>query len=489
MLAAFCASITAIGITAATSISQLTSTFGIAVEEAKVKLDIATTTRVSTMAMEQSLYHLIVSKKPSEMRSAAIAAIKGASFLEESLQKLTIAMPKNQKVDYLNQLDHKVKPIRMQVITEGMHGDLPSATENLRNIGPLTLKIDSLSQEILKDGQEELLNVAKNNTSHGVHTIRVLSISIAVILIATIIVFISNLKLQTNQKSHIGQLQQINQKLENAQNQLVQSEKLASIGQLAAGIAHEINNPIGYVLSNFGTLEKHLTNCIGLMQLYIYAAEKYITDIEFRNWLISERTRIDFDYTRDDILTILRESREGVEQVRKIVLDLKYFSHTANHNEEWQQIDITRGLEATLNIVINQIKDHADVVKELEFLPKIQCLQSQLNQVFMNLLVNAAHAVEGRPRGTITIRTAATNEEIWIEVEDTGCGISQETLSHIYDPFFTTKPVGKGTGLGLSLSFGIVQKHNGRIDVRSNLGIGTCFRITLPIQQPDVSDA
>ncbi|MES2207952.1 MAG: ATP-binding protein [Pseudomonadota bacterium] len=280
-------------------------------------------------------------------------------------------------------------------------------------------------------------------------------------------------------------LTETNQQLKDAQEQLIQTEKLASIGQLAAGVAHEINNPIGYILSNFGTLERHLTNFIGLMQLYIYAAEKYITDIELRDWLISERVRINLDYTRDDILGILRESLEGVEQVRKIVLDLKYFSHTENDDEEWQWLDITRGLEATLNIAMSQIKNHADVIKELESLPKIQCIQSQLNQLFMNLLVNAAHAMEEvNHQGTITVRTGSTDEEVWIEVEDTGCGISKETLTHIYNPFFTTKPVGKGTGLGLSISYGIVQKHHGHINVHSEVGVGTRFRVTLPRQQP-----
>ncbi|MES2207680.1 MAG: ATP-binding protein [Pseudomonadota bacterium] len=278
------------------------------------------------------------------------------------------------------------------------------------------------------------------------------------------------------------QLTLTNQQLNEARDQLIQQEKLASIGQLSAGIAHEINTPLGYIFSNYGILERHLADFMGLMHVYVNAAELYTTDETLLKWLISERKRIDLDYTRDDILMILRESREGIEEIRKIVLDLKYFSHTAPH-EEWEWADIERGLEATLTIVMNQIKYHADVVQEFEILPKVQCFPSQLNQVFINLLVNAAHAMEDGARGVITIRTGKVDQQVWIEVEDTGCGIPKDVLNHIFDPFFTTKPVGKGTGLGLSISYGIVKKHHGNISVRSEEGIGTCFRVTLPIKQ------
>ncbi|MDH4284272.1 MAG: ATP-binding protein, partial [Gallionellaceae bacterium] len=160
---------------------------------------------------------------------------------------------------------------------------------------------------------------------------------------------------------------------------------------------------------------------------------------------------------------------------------LKDFSHV-DAGEEWHYSDLRKGLDSTLNIVHNEIKYKADVVKEYGELPEVECLSSQLNQVFMNLLVNATHAIE--ERGTITIRTGQQGEEVWMEVADTGKGIKPEHLTKIFDPFFTTKPVGKGTGLGLSLSYSIVQKHHGRIEVESEVGKGTTFRVWLPVKQP-----
>jgi two-component system NtrC family sensor kinase len=174
------------------------------------------------------------------------------------------------------------------------------------------------------------------------------------------------------------------------------------------------------------------------------------------------------------------ESRDGITRVKKIVQDLKDFSHQGG-DEDWQWALLHDGLDTTLNIVNNEIKYKAKVVKEYGDIPPIQCLSSQINQVLMNILVNAAHSIEGT--GTITIRTAERDDEVRVEVSDTGSGIAPEHMTRIFDPFFTTKPVGKGTGLGLSLSYSIVQKHHGRIEVESELGKGTTFRVCLPIRQ------
>src|SRR5574343_1138295 len=186
------------------------------------------------------------------------------------------------------------------------------------------------------------------------------------------------------------------------------------------------------------------------------------------------------DYLKEYIPTLMHESRDGIQRVRKIVQDLKDFSRV-DARQEWESVDLHAGIDSTLNIVNNEIKYKADVVKNYGPLPEVQCLPSEMNQVFMNLLVNAAHAITSE-RGTITISTGAEGPNVWVEVADTGAGIAQENLKRIFDPFFTTKPVGKGTGLGLSLSYGIVQKHSGHIDVKSEPGKGTCFRITLPVR-------
>jgi signal transduction histidine kinase len=190
------------------------------------------------------------------------------------------------------------------------------------------------------------------------------------------------------------------------------------------------------------------------------------------------REKLDLDFLREDISALMSESGHGIARVKKIVQDLKDFSHT-DENEEWQWTDLHQCLESTLNVVWNEIKYKAEVIRQYGELPQVECLPFQLNQVFMNLLVNAAHAIE--ERGIIFLRSGTLGGGVWIEISDSGSGIPPENLNRIFDPFFTTKPVGKGTGLGLSLSWGIVEKHGGRINVASEPGTGTTFRLWLPV--------
>jgi len=279
--------------------------------------------------------------------------------------------------------------------------------------------------------------------------------------------------------SNLRDQRSLNKRLEEAHNQLLQSEKMASIGQLAAGIAHELNNPIGFVHSNLGTLEGYVRDVMEIIDSYDQAAEEIGDDRPRFAAIERLKEDRDFGFLRQDIMQLMAESREGLGRVRKIVQDLKSFSHVSE--QDWQWADLLQGLDSTLNIVWNELKYKCTVVKEYGSLPKVYCLISQLNQVFMNLLVNAGHAIE--KQGTITLRTSCRGEnEVCIEVVDTGKGIAPEHLSRVFEPFFTTKPVGKGTGLGLSLSYGIVDKHHGRIEVESDLGVGTTFRVILPIQ-------
>lgn len=264
------------------------------------------------------------------------------------------------------------------------------------------------------------------------------------------------------------------------ESQLVQSEKLASIGQLAAGVAHEINNPIGYIFSNFGTLEGYLGNLLEMLNAY-EGAEREVNAPEVVARLASLRESIQLDFLKEDVPGLMRESKEGIVRVRAIVQDLKDFSRV-DSAQEWQWASLHQGIDSTLNVVASEVRYKADVVKEYGQLPDIECLPSQLNQVVMNLVLNAAHAM-GPERGRLAIRTGTEGDSVWLEVADTGCGIPPENLSRIFDPFFTTKPIGKGTGLGLSLSYGIVQKHRGRIDVHSEVGKGTTFRVVLPVRR------
>lgn len=267
-------------------------------------------------------------------------------------------------------------------------------------------------------------------------------------------------------------------------DQLVQSEKLASIGQLAAGVAHEINNPIGYVFSNIGTLEGYLASLFSMLDAY-EKAESAVNDPAVLAGMKALRQKVDLAFLKEDIPLLMGESKEGISRVKRIVQDLKDFSRV-DSTQEWQWANLHQGIDSTANIVANEIRYKADVVKEYGQLPDIECLPTQLNQVFMNLLVNSAHAM-GAGRGQIIIRTGAAGDKVWLEFSDTGSGIPEEIRQKIFDPFFTTKPVGRGTGLGLSLSYGIIQKHNGQIEVRSEIGKGSTFRITLPVKHVELA--
>jgi two-component system NtrC family sensor kinase len=277
----------------------------------------------------------------------------------------------------------------------------------------------------------------------------------------------------------IERLTEINGKLEDAQNQLLQSEKMASIGQLAAGVAHEINNPVGFVNSNLGSLKNEVRDLLRVIDAYA-AADPILAEHPAVMEAISKaRDAADLDYLRDDIGTLIDESLDGLQRVRRIVQDLKDFSRV--DSTEWQFADLEAGLESTLNIVWNEIKYKAEVRKEYAGLPEVECIAAQVNQILLNLLVNAAHAIEGR--GTITLRSGSDAQAAWIEVEDSGVGIAPENLKRIFEPFFTTKPVGQGTGLGLSLAYSIAQRHGGRLEASSQLGVGSKFRLTLPIRR------
>ena len=245
------------------------------------------------------------------------------------------------------------------------------------------------------------------------------------------------------------ELTELNARLSMAQEQLMQSEKLASIGQLAAGVAHEINNPIGYVFSNFETLGAYIGRMLAMFEAY-QKAEASIGDPAVQAQVRALRESIELDYLVEDLPLLMAESREGITRVRKIVQDLKDFSRV-DANQEWQWANLHAGIDSTLNIVSNEVKYKADVVKDYGDIPDIECQPSHINQVIMNIVINGAHAI-GAERGVITIRTGRAGPSVWIEISDTGAGIPKEIQSRIFDPFFTTKPIGSGTGLGLSLS-------------------------------------
>ena len=286
-------------------------------------------------------------------------------------------------------------------------------------------------------------------------------------------------------KTKNQKLQNTLKRLEDTQAQMLQSEKMASIGQLAAGVAHEINNPTGFVSSNLKTLSDYQEDLGTLIEKYhrfmdeFERCDSHFTNEQIKTTFEAIKTYekdIDLDFLLEDIADLIGDCREGTDRIKKIVIDLKDFAHPGE--DTIQAIDINRGLESTLNVVNNEIKYKATVHKDFGVIPPVKGYPQQLNQVFMNILVNAAQAID--KKGEIHIKTRENNGFIQVRISDTGCGISEKIQTRIFDPFFTTKGVGKGTGLGMNIAYNIVQKHNGSIDVQSTIGRGTTFTICLP---------
>ncbi len=258
---------------------------------------------------------------------------------------------------------------------------------------------------------------------------------------------------------------------------LVQSEKLASVGQLAAGVAHEINTPMANVATNLGTLRDDVSDLFRLLDATRAAVPELGAPLELRRL----QKEINVDFLRKDIASLLQENITGVERVRKIVQDLRDFSQV-DRSKKWQWVNLHRGLEVTLSLLATDLQAKSVVVvKEYGDIPDIECQSGELNQVFLALLLNAVQAIPDGAQGEITVRTGCENDRVWVEVSDTGSGIAPVHLSRIFEPFFTTKPVGSGAGLGLSMAYGVVRKHGGDISATSILGRGTVVRLTLPI--------
>ncbi len=302
------------------------------------------------------------------------------------------------------------------------------------------------------------------------------------------------------------ELKSANAELKATQVQILQREKMASIGQLAAGVAHEINNPMGFIYSNLGMLRKYLNKLTEFITAQSEAFEAItkesannvssdvipacresflnkdtgqagMTEKDAIDKVKNLRKKLKLDYVLEDLEQLIGESLDGADRVKKIVQNLKSFSRV--DEAECKLTDINECLESTLNIVWNELKYKATVVKEYGELPQAKCFPQQLNQVFMNLLINAVHAIE--KQGEIKMKTWNGDGSVNISISDTGCGIPEAEISRIFEPFFTTKPVGLGTGLGLSITYDIVKKHNGEITVDSEVGKGTTFTIKIPV--------
>lgn len=278
---------------------------------------------------------------------------------------------------------------------------------------------------------------------------------------------------QLHLETQNAELKRRREQLEQLQAQIIQNEKMASLGQLAAGIAHEINNPIGFVHANLEMLDQYIQDLVRLIRSYDNGAEN---EIDTRSGVI--KSEIGYPAILDDIDSMVTDCREGAERIKGIVQNLRTFSRL--DEAEFKETDIHEGIDATVRLLSRYFSlGNIELIRDYGDLPRIGGYAGQINQVWMNLLVNAAQSI-GSGRGTITVKTSADDENIYVEVRDTGCGIAVQNLSRIFDPFFTTKPVGEGTGLGLSISFGIVERHGGSIVADSRLNSGTSFNVRLP---------
>lgn len=308
-------------------------------------------------------------------------------------------------------------------------------------------------------------------------------------------------KLEREKELLSGQLERTNAKLEDMNKNLkekvemqtaliVQSEKMASVGILAAGVAHEINNPISFVKTNLSIVEKYSSRIIDLFKFY-EEMEHYLLEGESEKIPLlledirSFKEKQDMDFILEDMVAMANESLKGIHRVQKIVEDMKTFSRI--DKAEFKHINLNELIDASLNIIWNELKYKAEVIKDYGDLPDVKCFAQKISQVLMNLLMNAVQAIE--KKGTISIATRyvkdgrrAGDKQVEIRISDTGDGIPKNNLTKIFDPFFTTKPVGQGTGLGLSVTYDIVKAHGGLIVVESEEATGTTFIVTLPLE-------
>ena len=369
--------------------------------------------------------------------------------------------------------------------------------------------LDSITQE--KEFYDNILNmmevkkefVGEMSTMNSKGELVWVKVSLSPIkeLDITTIGFLAVIDDITENRNLINDLNKKNRELEDAfkllkdtQVQLMNDNKMASIGQLSAGIAHEINNPLGFVLSNFCTLKKYVSKCANSIQGYRKFKEninsKYeevltneIKDIE----KIEDKN--DIDYILDDINELFDETEEGLERIRNIVMSLRNFAHE-NIDGAFQQYDLNQGVKDTLNIARNEVKYNSEVKLKLGEIPMISAIGSEINQVILNMLVNSSQAIKEKMEknnisneksGDIFISTYCEDNKVCLLIQDNGIGIQKELLNRVFDPFFTTKPVGKGTGLGLSISYEIIKnKHKGDIEIESIINSGTKIIIKIP---------
>ncbi len=275
-------------------------------------------------------------------------------------------------------------------------------------------------------------------------------------------------------RKKIKELEQTNQELKEAQTKLVHSAKMTSLGQLVAGVAHELNNPIGFIYSNTKYLKEYSEKLFNIIEIAAQSPQK-LDQVKIEN---------DYEFIKTDLPRLIKSCEEGAQRTKDIVVGLRNFSRL--EEAQLKEIDLRESLETTLELLQGEIKNRIQVNRQFEPIPKVLCYASQINQVLMNIISNAVQAIPGNGQiwiSTLPLKASAdTAGRVQISIQDSGAGMTPETLEKIFEPFFTTKGVGQGTGLGLSISYGIIQNHGGEIQVRSQKGIGTEFTLIIPVQ-------
>lgn len=287
-----------------------------------------------------------------------------------------------------------------------------------------------------------------------------------------------NTSLQVLVNEQTRHLQEVNQQLQETQSKILQSEKMASIGLLAAGVAHEINNPLGFINSNLSSLARYLKKIQDYIGLQANLLEQSAAADQLGQ-LQEKRRQLKLDLILDDAGDLIEESLDGARRVQRIVLDLKSFSRVDKGDE--QLIDLNDCLETTIDIAWNELKYKTSIEKDYGELEPLYCLPQQLNQVFLNILINAVQAID--KQGKIQIKTWQRDKMQYVAISDDGCGMPAEVCAQVFEPFFTTKKMGQGTGLGLSISCDVIKKHGGEINLTSEVGKGTTFTVCLPCRE------
>jgi len=347
---------------------------------------------------------------------------------------------------------------------------LTSVVSNITNSGDLSSRVDIVSNDELGTLAQTFNGMAENLQRTSEERER---------FVVELELLNKTLELRVQERTQAlestnQELTQAIDSLKAAQGQLVQAEKMASLGQLVAGVAHELNNPIGFIYANFPHLEEYIGDLISLIEAFrqLPMDEAQKADIEQRI------KAIDLDFIKDDILKIIRSGKSGASRIKEIVSSLRSFSRL--DEAELKSVLLEDGINDTLAILNHQIKKRIEVVRDFQLNEPVVCRAGQINQVFMNIIHNAIQATEGT--GTLMVSTRRAGDEAIVRISDTGKGIPSEIIGKIFDPFFTTKKVGEGTGLGLSISYGIIEQHGGRLEVASAPGKGTEFTVAIPMQ-------